>query len=123
MVLEAYKSKKRKHSEDEDDEDEWVNVSDEDGEAGEENPELAKLTIEEKRAKAMKISSEKIFTQEDFQKIRAEQIRKKMSDKNFVKSKDKGKLKNIEINSDSDNEETAAAKRFLLNLLKITMIK
>ena len=62
----------------------------------------------------MKISSEKIFTQEDFQKIRAEQIRKKMSDKNFVKAKDKGKLKNIEINSDSETEETAAAKRYVI---------
>lgn len=117
-------SKKRKHSEGEDDDsDEWVDVSDEEENEGEENPELAKLTLEEKRQKAIEISSEKIFTQEDFKKIRQEQLRKKLSDKNFVKNKDKGQLKNVEIDSDSDNEETKAAKRDnLITMSAITSI-
>jgi protein SDA1 len=119
----AKRPQKRKHSEDEeeDSDGEWVDVSDEEGdekEVGEENPELAKLTLEEKRQRAIEISSEKIFSQEDFKRIRQEQIRKKMSDKNFVKAKDKGKIsnKNIEINSDSDDEETKAAKRWVFIL-------
>ncbi len=119
------RSKKRKHSEDEDDDSdgEWIDVSDSDDDekaAGEENPELAKLTLEEKRQKAIQISSEKIFSQEDFKKIRQEQIRKKMSDKNFLKSKDKGQ-KNIEIDSeDDDDEETKAAKRLsILSYFKV----
>ena len=72
--------------------------------------ELEKL-LEEKRQKAIEISTEKIFTQEDFEKIKAEQIRKKLTDKNFVKTKDKGRLKNIAIDSDSESEEAKAAKR------------
>ncbi len=106
------RGKKRKHSEDDDsDEGDWIDVSDEEGDVGVENPELAKLTLEEKRQKAIEISTEKIFTQEDFEKIKAEQIRKKLTDKNFVKTKDKGRLKNITIDSDSESEEAKAAKR------------
>lgn len=119
------RGKKRKHSECDSDSDseDWVNVSGDEDDAGEENPELEKLTLEEKRQKAIQISSEKIFTQEDFKKIRQEQIRKKLSDKNFVKSKDKGKMKNFVIDSDSDNEETKAAKRDnLITMSAITSI-
>ena len=115
------KTKKRKCSADEDeeddddDEDEWVVVTSDDEivdekEAGE-GLDTSKLTLEEKEQRAMKISSEKIFTQEDFKKIRQEQLRKKINDKNFVKSKDKIRKKNITIDTDSETEEVSRAKR------------
>lgn len=107
------RGKKRKHSEEDDDDSdgEWIDVSDEEGKAGEENPELAKLTLEEKRRMATEISTQKIFTQEDFQRIRAEEQRKKLTDKNYTRTKDQGRIKNITIDSDSESEEAKAAKR------------
>lgn len=106
------KTKKRKHSEDEDEEDEWVDVSDDDI-----NPEdlktednaVSKMTLEEKEKKASQVSSDRIFTQEDFKKIRIEQLKKKVTDKNFTKGKNK---KNVSIDTDSEDEE-ALAKRFI----------
>jgi hypothetical protein len=43
----------------------------------------------------------RIFTQEDFKRIRLEQLKKKVIDKNFAKSK----RKNIEIDTDSEKED------------------
>lgn len=63
----------------------------------------SKLTLAEKEELASKISTERIFTQEDFKRIRLEQMKKKLSDKNFAKNKDKSK--NIEIESDEENED------------------
>lgn len=107
------KSRKRKHSEvDEDsDEEEWVKVSDEEEQLKDETS--TKLTLEEKEKLASKISSERIFTQEDFKRIRVEQLKKKLSDKNFVKNKDK---KTISV--DTDSEEEKAMKKYFINLNK-----
>lgn len=105
------KAKKRKHSEDDEDDDdsdgEWVDVSSEGEdeaeteEQSEEKPE-EKLTIAEKEEKALKVSTERILTQEEFKKIRMAQLKKKITDKNYVK---KDKKKNISIDSESEGDE------------------
>ena len=113
------KIKKRKYStdgdDDNDEDDEWVVVTSEDEIIDKKETEdvlnTSKLTLEEKEQRAMKISSEKIFTQEDFKKIRQEQLKKKINDKNFVKSNDKIRKKNISIETDSETEEVSRAKR------------
>ncbi len=111
------KSKKRKHSEDDeeddDDESEWVNISDQDGDdANKEETTVSKLTLEEKEQKASKISTEKIFTQEDFKKIKIEQLKKKITDKNFTKGKNKNQQQTVQIDTDSGSDnEAKQAKR------------
>ena len=102
--------KRKKHSEDEDDEEEWIDVSseeDRDDEAEKETPVETLLTLKEKEEKAAKISTEKILTQEDFKRIHVEQLKKKITDKNFVK----GNKKTISIETDDEDEENAKAKR------------
>jgi hypothetical protein len=71
------------------------------------------LTLEEKEAKASKISTEKIFSQEDFKKIRLEQLKKKISDKNFVKNK--SKMLKIDLDEDENSDEEAN-KRFVFSI-------
>ena len=119
------KAKKRKHSEEEDDDDsdEWVDVSsEEETKNDDENVEsqVPKLTLAQKEKKASKISSEKIFTQEDFKRIKIEQLKKKVTDKNFTKGKNKNET--ISIDTDED-EETIKAKRFDLLFLVLIIIK
>ena len=102
--------KRKKHSEDEDDEEEWIDVSseeDRDDESEKETPVETLLTLKEKEEKAAKISTEKILTQEDFKRIHVEQLKKKITDKNFVK----GNKKTISIETDDEDEENAKAKR------------
>jgi len=109
----AKASKKRMHSEDEDS-DEWIDVSDEEAESEvpiEESLE-PKLTLAQKEKKASKASTEKIFTQEDFKRIKIEQLKKKVTDKNFIKGKNKKET--ISIDTD-ENEEEEKAKRFLIS--------
>jgi protein SDA1 len=115
------KSRKRKHSDDEDeDEEEWVDVSEEEEEqldddaAADEAQEggeksTPKLTLEEKEHMASKISTERIFTQDEFKRIRIEQMKKKISDKNFVKNKDKNKVISIETDSEEENQSKKLA--------------
>jgi len=104
--------KRKKHSEDDEDEEEWVDVSSEensDDEANEtEKPGDALMTLKEKEEKAAQISTEKILTQDDFKRIRIEQLKKKVTDKNFTK----GGKKTISIGTD-DEEEESQAKRYL----------
>jgi protein SDA1 len=106
-------SKKRKRSDDDDDEDEdeeegWCDVSS--GEEGEGNEneddesKPSKLTLEEKVKKAADVSSQRIFTQEEFKKIRAEQLKKKVTSNGFVKGKE-NKKKMLKIDTDSDSYE------------------
>lgn len=111
------KSKKRKHSDvdeddDDDDEGEWVDVSADEGEEGDETAaKTSKLTLAEKEQLASKVSTERIFTQEDFKRIRIEQLKKKISDKNFNKAgKEKGS-KTITIDSDASEDEDKKLKR------------
>lgn len=122
------RSKKRKHSDDDDDDDGWVDVSsDEDDddligqEDSSENAQVSLLTLEEKEEKAKQISTEKIFTQEDFKNIRLEQLKKKVTDKNFVKGAKKRKV--ISIGDDDEDEENEKATRDgLVPLSAITSI-
>ena len=120
----SLKAKKRKYeSEDESDEDddggEWVDVSDEDDDeealaaaaTGGEDPATQLMTLEEKEAKAIKISTEKILTQDDFKKIRLEQLKKRITDKNFVKNPLK-KRKTINIDESDGSDDESKAKRF-----------
>ena len=111
--------KKRKHSEDEEDDedDEWVDVSDDEA-PGEVVAEPDKLTLEEKQSLASKISTEKIFTQEDFKKIKLEQMKKKVSDKGFNKNKNK----NITVDEDNSEEEEKAERDGLVPLTSITYV-
>jgi protein SDA1 len=118
------KTKKRKLSDDDEDEDdedsegEWVDVSSgEDDEEEldnkeEENIETKKLTLQEKEDFAMKVSTEKILTQEEFRKIRLEQLKKKVTDKGYLKGAKKRKVLNID--TDSEDDEENKAKRFVL---------
>ncbi len=77
-----------------------------------ENDQVNQMTLEEKEEKATKISTEKILTQEDFKKIRLEQLKKKVTDKNFAKSGGAKKRKVISIDDDEEeDEENAKAKR------------
>lgn len=94
-----------------DDEEGEENSDDEDEaeENGEDNGEKSadvKLTLEEKEKKASEISTQRIFTQEDFKKIRMAQMKKKLTDKGFLKGKEKTKAKMLKID-DSDDEVTA----------------
>lgn len=105
------KPKKRKHSEDDEDDSsdgEWVDISSdgEDNQNGEVNSEQDAtkfMTLAEKEERAQKISTERILTQEEFKKIRIEQMKKKLTDKNFDKKSNK---KTIKIDSDfEENDE------------------
>ena len=113
--------KRKKHSEDDEDEDEeaWIDVSSEEENNDEaENSENEKqqapedtiLTLKEKEEKASKISNERILTQEDFKKIRIEQLKKKITDKNFSKSGNQKKT--ISIDTDNEEDEDSKAKRY-----------
>ncbi|XP_030836828.1 protein SDA1 homolog [Strongylocentrotus purpuratus] len=87
-----------------DSEDSWHNVvhsSDDEGDAkeGAENP-ATNLTMEEKVTRATAISQTRILTQEDFQAIRTEQVRKELA--NAPKAKAGRKRKNVEISSDKN---------------------
>jgi protein SDA1 len=114
------KSKKRKRSDDDEDdeesESEWVDVSSSEEENGdiengeEEDLETNKLTLKEKEDFAMKVSTEKILTQEEFRKIRMEQMKKKITDKGYLKGAKKRKVLNIDTESEDDEE--SKAKRF-----------
>lgn len=101
------KPKKRKHSEDDEEESsegEWVDVSS-DGEDQEnsEQDQTKLMSLAEKEERAQKISTERILTQEEFKKIKIEQLKKKLTDKNFDK---KSKNKTLKIDSDvEENEE------------------
>lgn len=107
------KNKKRKHSEDEEEEEDddddsdggWINVSDDEqaAEGDDADKPEDKLTLEEKEQLASKVSTEKIFTQEDFRRIRQAQLKKKLTDKNFLKNS-KDKKKTISIDTDSEEE-------------------
>ena len=128
---ESKNNKKRKHSEDEDeeesDEEDWHDVSSDDDEGGEvaegeEKAEKAsKMTLEEKEKKASEASTQRIFTQEEFKKIRLEQMKKKISDKGFVKGKE-NKKKMLKIDTDSDSDEENAKRDGLVPLTAITHI-
>jgi len=78
------------------------------------------MTLEEKEQRAAKISTEKIFTQDDFKRIRLEQLRKKIDDKNFDKTKNK-KTITIEDLEDEENENIKAADG-LVPLSSITYV-
>jgi protein SDA1 len=106
----AKNSKKRKRSNEDDEESEeedWVDVSSGDEElpeGEEEGTSKPKLTLEEKERKAADVSSQRIFTQEDFKKIRLEQMKKKITDKGFIKGKENRK-KMLKIDTDSDSDQ------------------
>jgi protein SDA1 len=126
-------SKKRKHSEEEDEEDSdeddgWIKVSsdeeavDAETESDVKGVDTSKMTLEEKEKRAMDLSSQKIFTQEDFKRIRMEQMKKKLSDKGFVKDKKKKKMR-INLDSDGDEDEESRMKSDgLVPLTSITHI-
>jgi len=81
-----------------------------------------KLTLEEKAKLAMKNSSERILTQEDFKKIRLEQLKKKLTDKGYVK----GENKNISIDNDEeldmDENEARLKQDGLIGMRSITSL-
>ena len=119
-------SKKRKHSESEEEEGEdWVDVSSDDEtlleNVGEEGVPKIKLTLEEKEKKASEVSSQRIFTQEDFKKIRLEQMKKKITDKGFVKGKENRK-KMLKIETDSESDSENVKRDGLVPLTSITHI-
>ncbi|XP_070613006.1 protein SDA1 homolog [Erythrolamprus reginae] len=87
-------------SEEEDDEEgEWVDVH---HSSDEEQQEIAKkvdsMPVEERKAKATEVSSGRLLTQEDFQKIRLAQLSKELKSAPGKASK----RKNIEIDSDEE---------------------
>ncbi len=120
-------SKKRKRSDDDEDEEEndeeWIDVSSGDEEIpdNEEDPSKPKLTLEEKEKRAIDVSSKRIFTQEDFKKIRLEQMKKKITDKGFVKGKE-NKKKMLKIDTDSDSDQENFKRDGLVPLTSITHI-
>jgi len=107
------KGKKRKleDSEDEEsDEDNWIELDQP------EDPD-AKLTIEEKAAKAAEVTSARILTDEDFKRIKDAQLRKQVS--NAISKNKKQKTTKIleeEVNS------TGGGRSELVNLEDIEMI-
>lgn len=103
--------KKRKHCKDDDD---WINVTDDEEEdiangQFKSVQNTSKLTIAEKENLASRVSSEQIFTQDDFKRIKQEQLKKKLSDKTFLKNK---KQKLISIDSDNSENENQKTYRY-----------
>ncbi|XP_043913652.1 protein SDA1 homolog [Protopterus annectens] len=102
-------------SEDEEDDGEWIDVhhsSDEEQKTGEEN--VKTLSLEEQKAKAASISISRLFTQDDFKKIRLAQMSKEVR---FASSKVQ-KRKNIEITDDEANRGELLSLRDIEHLHK-----
>ncbi|RNA26571.1 SDA1 -like protein [Brachionus plicatilis] len=117
------KPKKRKHSEDEEEENsegEWVDVSsDGEDEDNSEQDQNKLMSLVEKEEKAQKVSTERILTQEEFKKIRIEQMKKKLTDRNFDKN---SKNKKIKIDSDIEEDNERFKNNGLVPLSSITYI-
>ncbi|KAG6931988.1 SDA1 domain containing 1 [Chelydra serpentina] len=103
-------------SEEEDDEDgEWIDVHHSSDEEQQEVVEKIKsMPVEEQKAKAAAVSTSRVLTQEDFQKIRLAQIAKEL---NSAPGK-AAKRKNIEIDSDEGRRGELLSLRDIEHLHK-----
>ncbi|TFK01519.1 Protein SDA1-like protein [Platysternon megacephalum] len=103
-------------SEEEDDEDgEWIDVHHSSDEEQQEVAEKIKsMPVEEQKAKAAAVSTSRVLTQEDFQKIRLAQIAKEL---NSAPGK-AAKRKNIEIDSDEERRGELLSLRDIEHLHK-----
>nr|XP_005304163.1 protein SDA1 homolog [Chrysemys picta bellii] len=103
-------------SEEEDDEDgEWIDVHHSSDEEQQEVAEKIKsMPVEEQKAKAAAVSTSRVLSQEDFQKIRLAQIAKEL---NSAPGK-AAKRKNIEIDSDEERRGELLSLRDIEHLHK-----
>ncbi|XP_030421027.1 protein SDA1 homolog [Gopherus evgoodei] len=103
-------------SEEDDDEDgEWIDVHHSSDEEQQEVAEKIKsMPVEEQKAKAAAVSTSRVLTQEDFQKIRLAQIAKEL---NSAPGK-AAKRKNIEIDSDEERRGELLSLRDIEHLHK-----
>uniref|UniRef100_A0A8C0GRT3 Protein SDA1 n=1 Tax=Chelonoidis abingdonii TaxID=106734 RepID=A0A8C0GRT3_CHEAB len=99
-------------SEEDDDEDgEWIDVH---HSSDEEQQEIKRMPVEEQKAKAAAVSTSRVLTQEDFQKIRLAQIAKEL---NSAPGK-AAKRKNIETDSDEERRGELLSLRDIEHLHK-----
>ncbi|XP_043369975.1 protein SDA1 homolog isoform X2 [Dermochelys coriacea] len=102
-------------SEEEDDEDgEWIDVHHSSDEEQKEGEKIKSMPVEEQKAKAAAVSTSRVLTQEDFQKIRLAQIAKEL---NSAPGK-AAKRKNIEIDSDEERRGELLSLRYIEHLHK-----
>ncbi|XP_034628244.1 protein SDA1 homolog [Trachemys scripta elegans] len=103
-------------SEEEDDEDgEWIDVHHSSDEEQQEVAEkIKRMPVEEQKAKAAAVSTSRVLSQEDFQKIRLAQIAKEL---NSAPGK-AAKRKNIEIDSDEERRGELLSLRDIEHLHK-----
>uniref|UniRef100_A0A670ZUQ4 Protein SDA1 n=1 Tax=Pseudonaja textilis TaxID=8673 RepID=A0A670ZUQ4_PSETE len=101
--------------EEDDEEGEWVDVH---HSSDEEQQEIAKkiesMPVEERKVKATEVSSSRLLTQEDFQKIRLAQLSKELKSAPGKAAK----RKNIEINSDEESRGELLSLRDIEHLHK-----
>ncbi|XP_074084572.1 protein SDA1 homolog [Macrotis lagotis] len=102
-------------SEDEDEDGEWIQVYHSSDEEQQEIAEkLKNVPVEERKAKAAAVSTSRVLTQEDFQKIRLAQLRKEM-DAAPGKSQ---KRKNFDIDSEEEDRGELLSLRDIEHLHK-----
>ncbi|XP_037752640.1 protein SDA1 homolog isoform X2 [Chelonia mydas] len=102
-------------SEEEDDEDgEWIDVHHSSDEEQQEGEKIKSMPVEEQKAKAAAVSTSRVLTQEDFQKIHLAQIAKEL---NSAPGK-AAKRKNIAIDSDEESRGELLSLRDIEHLHK-----
>ena len=125
-VLDGERGSDQEDEEEDDDESDWENVehsSDDEGDDDEEGDKQF-MTLEEKRVKAAENASSRIFTDADFKKIDAAQLKKQVSGFRKGGNKKNLKRKRQEAEDDDGGEENEAKKgrQELVDLADIEMV-